>query len=194
MPSSISRSLSPPSGIESSYFSPSDSSYGSHRYDERIRCPSRHGRTGQTGLGRRAPIDNRRRGTIKRGVMRSLVLPREPDIRLALGVGQEPVDGAHPASVAGDAVMEADDHHAPPMRALLIKLVEFVAQRLLVGSWIPTHQWKGNDVVHVKGIRNRDEVSSTYRNDEGFVVARLIGHRVRAGMSFPTPVRARRPR
>src|SRR6266404_1972085 len=112
MPSSISRSLSPPSGIESSYFSPSDSSYGSHWYDERIRCPSRHGRTGPTGLGRRAPIDNRRRGTIEQGVMRNVVLPREPDIRLALGVGQEPVDGAHPASVAGDAVMEADDHHA----------------------------------------------------------------------------------
>src|SRR5258706_4908040 len=61
------------------------------------------------------------------------------------------------------------------MRALLVKLVKLIAQRLLVGSGIPADERKRHDVVHVKGIRNSDEVPPAHRDDERFVVSRLVG-------------------
>ena len=48
--------------------------------------------------------------------------------------------------------MQARHHHSTPMRALLVKLVKLVAQRLLVSSGIPTHEGKRNDVVQMKGV------------------------------------------
>jgi hypothetical protein len=66
-------------------------------------------------------------GVAAQRVAHDLILPGELDIRLALGVGKKTVEGAHPACVTGDA--EADHHHAPSLRALLVKLVELVARR-----------------------------------------------------------------
>ena len=119
-------------------------------------------------------MDDRRSNAIGQYVTGDLVLSGEPDIRLALGVGQEAVECARPAGMAGDPVVQAHHHHAPPMRTLLVKLVELVAQRLLVGSGVPAHERKGHDVVQVKGIRDGDEVLPAYRDDERFVVARLV--------------------
>ena len=46
---------------------------------------------------------------------------------------------AHPAGVAGDAVVQAHHQHAPSTRTFLVKLIELVAQRLLVSrSAAPT--------------------------------------------------------
>src|SRR3981189_2867271 len=94
--------------------------------------PSSACRSGQARYARRTPIDNRRAGTVGQHVAGDLVLPGEPDILLSLRIGEEAVEGSYPACVAGDAIVQADHHHAPPLRAFLVKLIELVAQRLLV--------------------------------------------------------------
>src|SRR6266446_5309876 len=76
--------------------------------------------------------------------------------------------------MARDSVVEARHHHAPPMRALLVKLIKLVAQRLLVSGRAPAPEGKGNDVVHVKCVRNGDEIPPAHWDDERLVVARLI--------------------
>src|SRR6478672_2366738 len=60
------------------------------------------------------------------------------------------------------------------MRALLVKLIELIAQRLLVGGCIPALEWEGDDVIHVEGVRDRHEIPSAHRDDERLVVARLV--------------------
>src|SRR5258705_13603958 len=99
-------------------------------------------RSGQAGYVRRATFDDGRVGAVIERPVGDLVLPREPDALLALRVGKEAVEGANPAGVAGDAVVQADHHHAPSLCAFLVKLVEFIAQRLLVGGWIPASNGK----------------------------------------------------
>jgi hypothetical protein len=42
--------------------------------------------------------------------------------------------------MAGDAVVQADHHHSPTARPLLMELVEFVLQCLLIGSRIPAFE------------------------------------------------------
>src|SRR6266851_4708318 len=136
--------------------------------------PSSARRPGQAGYARRTPIDNRRADTVGQRVAGDFVLPREPDILLALRIGEEAVKGSNPAGVAGDAIVQADHHHAPSMRALFVKLIELVAQRLLVGSRIPANEGKGDDVVHVEGVGDGDEILPAYRDNERLVVARLV--------------------
>src|SRR5260370_23212459 len=114
-------------------------------------------RPGQACYARRTPIDNRRAGTVGQHVAGDLVLPGEPDILLSLRVGEKAIEGSYPACVAGDAIVQTDHHHAPPMRSLLVKLIELVAERLLVGGRVPADEGKGDDVVHVEGIRYRHE-------------------------------------
>src|SRR5712671_3863472 len=97
-------------------------------------------RSGQARYVRRAAFDDGRVGAMIERPAGNLVLASEPDSLLALRVGKEAVEGADPAGMAGDAVVQADHHHAPPMRAFLVKLVEFIAQRLLVSGRIQT--WK----------------------------------------------------
>ena len=60
------------------------------------------------------------------------------------------------------------------MCAFLVKLIEFIAQRLLVGGRIPALEREGDDVVHVEGIGNGHKVPPSHRDDERFVVARLV--------------------
>src|SRR5260370_1167725 len=131
-------------------------------------------RPGQACYARRTPIDNRRAGTVGQHVAGDLVLPGEPDILLSLRVGEKAVEGSYPACVAGDAIVQADHHHAPPMRTFVVKLIELVAQRLLVGGRVPANEGKGDDVVHVEGVRYRHEIPSAHRDDKGFVVAWFI--------------------
>src|SRR5258707_10318483 len=131
-------------------------------------------RPGQARYARRTPIDNRRAGAVGQHVAGDLVLPGEPDILLSLRVGEKTVEGSHPACVAGDAIVQADHNHAAPMRAFLVELVELVAQRLLVGGRVPANEGKGDDVVHVEGVRYRHEIPSAHRDDKGFVVAWFI--------------------
>src|SRR5216684_4078716 len=128
----------------------------------------------QARYARRTPINNRRAGTVGQHVAGDLVLPGEPDILLSLRVGKKAVEGSYPSCVAGDAIVQADHHHAPPMRTLLVKLIELVAQRLLVSSRIPANEGKGDDVVHVEGIRYRHEIPSAHRDDKRLVVAWLV--------------------
>src|SRR6266478_5020931 len=131
-------------------------------------------RPGQACYARRTPIDNRRAGTVGQHVAGDRILPGEPDILLSLRVGEKAVEGSYPARVAGDAIVQADHHHAPPLRTLLVKLIELVAQRLLVGGRVPTNEGKGDDVVQVEGIGDGHEISSAHRDDEWFVAARLV--------------------
>src|SRR5260221_2632667 len=131
-------------------------------------------RPGQAGCARRTPTDNRRAGAVGQHVAGDLVLPREPDILLALRIGEEAVKGSNPAGAAGDAIVQADHHHAPSMRALFVKLIELVAQRLFVGGRIPTDEGKGDDVVHVEGVGDGDEIPPAYRDNERLVVAWFV--------------------
>src|SRR5271155_2502011 len=59
------------------------------------------------------------------------------------------------------------------MRAFLVQLIEFVAQRLFVGGVVPAEERKGDDVVEMKGIWNGHEVSALQRHYERLVAARL---------------------
>src|SRR6202051_1661751 len=131
-------------------------------------------RSGQARYFRRAAFDNGCVGTMIERPAGDLVLPSEPDALLALRVGKETVEGANPAGVAGDAVVQADNHHTPPMWPFLVKLVELIAQRLLLGGRMPALEREGDDVVHVEGVRNGHKVPSAHRDDERFVVARLV--------------------
>ena len=70
--------------------------------------------------------------------------------------------------------MQARDHHAPSMRAFLVKLIKLVAQRLLVSSRIPSRERKRHDVVHVEGIGNGDKIPPAHRDDERLVMAWLV--------------------
>src|SRR5271155_143910 len=128
----------------------------------------------QAGYARRTPIDTWRAGTVGQRVACDLILPGKPDISLALRIGQEAVERAYSPCVAGDAVVQARHHHAASIRAFLVKLIELVAQRLLVSSRIPTREGKRHDVVQVKGIGDGDEVPPAHRDDERFVAARLV--------------------
>src|SRR6204780_3291742 len=60
------------------------------------------------------------------------------------------------------------------MASFLVKLVELVAQCLLISRRIPAHEGKGNNVVDMKGIRDRHEVAALQRHDERLVAAGLI--------------------
>src|SRR6478672_11523697 len=102
-------------------------------------------RSGQARYVWRAALDDGRVGAMIERPAGNLVLASEPDALLALCVGEEPVEGANPAGVAGDAVVQADHHHAPPLRPFLVKLVEFITQRLLVGGRIPALEREGDD-------------------------------------------------
>src|SRR5258705_13914925 len=91
---------------------------------------------------RRAAFDDGCVGAMIEHPSGNLVLASEPDALLALRVGKETVEGAPPTGVAGDAVVQADHHHAPPISAFLVELVEFIAQRLLVRGRIPAVEWE----------------------------------------------------
>src|SRR6266852_3981764 len=71
----------------------------------------------QAGDARGTPIDNRRGGAVGQHVAGDLILPGEPDILLALRVGEEAVKGSNPAGMTGDAIVQADHHQAPSMHA-----------------------------------------------------------------------------
>jgi len=91
-------------------------------------------------LPRRNPIDTGVPNAVGQHVASDLVLPGEPDISLALhksGSGPARVFSAWP-----EIDRAARHHHAPPLRAFLVKLIELVAQRLLVSSWIPATRRK----------------------------------------------------
>src|SRR5260370_2650852 len=128
-------------------------------------------RPGEARYVRRAAFDDGRVGAMIERPAGDLVFPSEPDALLALRVGKEAVEGANPAGVAGDAVVQADHHHAPPMRAFLVKLVEFIAQRLLVRGRLPALEREGDDLVHVEGGRDGPKVPSAHREDDRSVWA-----------------------
>src|SRR5260370_40712385 len=130
--------------------------------------------TGQPGDCRRTTFHNRGCTSIGESPARDLVLSRKPHVRLRPRVSQKSVEAPHPACMAGDPVVQTHHHHAPPIRALVVKLIELVAQRLLVGGRIPAHEGKRDDVVHVKSIRNGDEVSPAHPDDERFVAAWFV--------------------
>src|SRR5260370_35123767 len=109
--------------------------------------------TGQAGCLRRAAIDDGRAGTVGQRIARDLILAGEPDIALALRISEETVEGSHPARMAGDSVVQARHHHAPPMPPLLVKLAKLAAQPLLLSTGIPLHEGKRPHPVHAKGHR-----------------------------------------
>jgi len=55
-----------------------------------------------------------------------LVLAREPHVRLGTRVGEEPIQHSDAVGVSVNAVVESHKHHAPPIRAFFVELVEFV--------------------------------------------------------------------
>src|SRR5690348_5015603 len=60
------------------------------------------------------------------------------------------------------------------MAAFLVKLVELVAKPLLIGRRIPSIERKRDDVVHMEGVRNGDEITALQGHDEWLVAARLV--------------------
>jgi hypothetical protein len=59
----------------------------------------------------------------------------------------------YPISMAGDAVMQADHHHSPPLSVFPIKLVELIVQRLFVSGCVPALEREGGNVVHVDSTK-----------------------------------------
>src|SRR6266566_2147447 len=104
--------------------------------------PSSARRPGQARDARRTPIDNRRGDTVGHHVAGDLILPGEPHILLSLRVGEEAIEHSYPAGVTGNTIVQANHHHPPPTRTFLVKLVKFVAQRLLVGGCVPADEGK----------------------------------------------------
>src|SRR5260370_35900401 len=80
--------------------------------------PSSARRPGQAGCVRRTPIDNRRAGAGGQRETGDLILPGEPDIVLALRIGEEAVKGAKPADMTGDGIWQADHHPTPSVYVL----------------------------------------------------------------------------
>src|SRR5258708_30839430 len=109
--------------------------------------------------GWRLALETRCPGTMRRGPGRDCVLAREPDAGLRARVSQKAVEAAHAVRVTGDAIVQADDHHAPALRAFFVELVELVAQRLLVGRRAPAGERERHDVVEMERIRHRHEVA-----------------------------------
>src|SRR5882762_6482913 len=60
------------------------------------------------------------------------------------------------------------------MAAFLVQLIEFVAQRLLVGGRIPADERKGHDVVEMKRVRNGDELAALEPHEEWLVTTWLV--------------------
>src|SRR5258708_151410 len=109
--------------------------------------------------GWRLALENRCPGTIRQGPARDFVLARKPDAWLRARVSQKAVEAAHAVRVTGDAIVQADEHHGPALRALFVELVELVAEGLLVRRCAPADEWEGNDVVEMERIRHRHEVA-----------------------------------
>src|SRR5258706_7022812 len=124
--------------------------------------------------GWRLALENRCPGTIRQGPARDFVLARKPHAGLRARVSEKAVEAAHAVRVTGDAVVEANDHHAPALRALFVELVELVAQRLLVRRRAPGDEREGNDVVEMKRVGHRHEVAALQRHDERLVAARIV--------------------
>jgi len=115
-----------------------------------------------------------RAGTEGERVAGDFILPGEPDVLLSLHVGEKAIEDSYPPGVAGDTIVQTDHHHPPPLRTFLIKLIELVAQRLLVGGRVPANKGKGDDVVHMKGIGDGNEIPSAHGDDKRLVVAWFI--------------------
>jgi len=80
---------------------------------------------GQNPYDSRAALDDRRAGALFQYEASNLVLASEPDAGLASSYWRS---GRAPGSDrrAGDAIVQADHHHPPPSRTLLVELVELV--------------------------------------------------------------------
>src|SRR3989442_1485056 len=103
-----------------------------------------------------APQDGRP-GTIRQRPARDLVFTGEPDARLRARVRHESVERAHPVRVTGDAVVKADDHHSPALRAFLVELVELAAlqrhdERLVAARLVDVVQ-ESEALQNVQGSR-----------------------------------------
>jgi hypothetical protein len=59
--------------------------------------------------------------------------------------------------VAGDAPVQADDHHPAPGGALGVQLVALVGQLLLVGGGVEAREVEAGDVVEVHHVRHGGE-------------------------------------
>ena len=70
--------------------------------------------------------------------------------------------------------MQADHHHSSPMGALVVELIKLVFECLLVGVGIPTFERVSNDVIHVQGVWDGHEIAPAHRDNERFVVTRLV--------------------
>src|ERR1700732_2239221 len=98
----------------------------------------------------RTAIDDGRGGAVGQRVAGDLILPGEPDILLSLRIGEEAVEDAHPACVAGDAIVQAHPHHSPPPRGFLVKPNELHPEPLVGGRWVPGREREGDDVVQME--------------------------------------------
>src|SRR6202022_4973128 len=74
----------------------------------------------------RAAIDDGRGGAVGQRVAGDLILPGEPDILLSLRIGEEAVEDAHPACVAGDGMVEGSHPPPPPPPAPSLLLVHLI--------------------------------------------------------------------
>jgi len=78
-----------------------------------------------------------------------LVLARPPHVFVVAQPGEDPVQDTDPGGVPGDALVQADDHHPAPPRALGVQLAELVGQLLVVGGRVEAGEVEAGDVVKV---------------------------------------------
>jgi hypothetical protein len=86
-----------------------------------------------------------------------LVLTGPPHVVVAAQPGEDPVQDAYPAGVAGDAPVQADDHHPAPGGTLGVQLVALVGQLLLVGGRVEAGEVEAGDVVEAHHVRHGGE-------------------------------------
>jgi hypothetical protein len=103
------------------------------------------------------------------GPLRNLILPRKPNVVVALRIREESIKYTNAIRMTIDPVVHAYEHHPSAVCALFVQLVELVLKCLFICKRVVALQWERGDVIHAEGIGNGHEVLALYWNDEGFI-------------------------
>ena len=124
-------------------------------------------RSGQARYVRRTAFDDGRVGAMIERPAGDFVLASKPDALLALRVGKEAVEGANPAIVAGDAVVQADHHHVPSKKLVAVGPGQAVMTRT---------PCRGQHVAALRQKRTKafDAATPTTMSDRSFDTPELV--------------------
>ncbi len=125
---------------------------------------------GQPADGRRLAVDPRRGTGVLEHPSGDLVLAGPPYVVALFEPGEDAIQDPDAGGVAGQSLVQADDHQAPPLGALVVELVELVDELLLVGGGVEGGEIKAGDVVEVHRVGHRRERTAVDRLQE-----RLVG-------------------